>query len=134
MHIIGLVFIVIAIGAIISTMYNSDTYASFEVARKHPGREFHIIGELLRDKPIEEKIIDNTLLLTFYMTDKQGGESQVNYLGAQPQDFDKSDQVVLIGKFENDKFIATSLLLKCPSKYNPDDLQMEETAFSSTIQ
>ena len=131
-HIIGLVFIVIAIGAIISTVYNADTYASFEQARRHPGREFHIIGELIKDKPIEEKIISNTLLMTFYMTDNQGGESQVTYYGAKPQDFEKSDQVVLIGSFEGDRFIASSLLLKCPSKYNPDEF--EETSYSSSMQ
>jgi len=133
-HILGLIFIVIAVGAIISTVYKADTYASFEQARQHPGREFRIIGELLKDKPIEERIEGNTLLLTFHMTDNQGGESQVNYFGARPQDFDKSDQVVLIGKFHEEMFIATSLLLKCPSKYNPDDLQMEETAFSAENQ
>ncbi len=130
-HIIALIFIVVAIGAIISTVYKADTYASFEEARKHPGREFHIIGELLKDRPIEERVVDNSLLLTFFMTDNQGGESKVHYLGALPQDFEKSDQVVLIGKFEEEQFIATSLLLKCPSKYNPDDLEMEETTFSS---
>lgn len=128
-HIIALVFIVIAIGAIISTVYNADTYASFEEARKHPGREFHIIGELIKDKPIEEKIVRNTLLMTFHMTDNQGGESQVTYLGAKPQDFEKSDQVVLIGAFKEDAFVASSLLLKCPSKYNPDEF--EETSYSS---
>jgi len=133
-HIIGLIFIVVAIGAIISTVYNSDTYASFEDARKHPGREFHIIGELIKDKPIEEKIVSNTLMLTFHMTDNQGGESQVTYFGARPQDFEKSDQVVLIGKFEDDLFIATSLLLKCPSKYNPDDLEMKDQTFSTASQ
>ncbi|MBW6497755.1 MAG: cytochrome c maturation protein CcmE [Bacteroidales bacterium] len=133
-HIIALIFIVVAIGAIISTVYNADTYASFEEARKHPGREFHIIGELLKDKPIEERVVGNSLLLTFFMTDNQGGESMVHYQGARPQDFEKSDQVVLIGKFEGEQFIATSLLLKCPSKYNPDDLEMGDTTFSTAVQ
>lgn len=132
-HIIALIFIVVAIGAIISTVYNADTYASFDEARKHPGREFHIIGELLKDKAIEERVVGNSLLLTFYMTDNHGGESKVHYQGARPQDFEKSDQVVLIGKFEDDLFIATSLLLKCPSKYNPDDLEMGDTTFSTAI-
>lgn len=130
-HIAGLIFIVIAIGAIISTFYNADTYASFEKAMKHPGREFRIIGDLIKDKPIEEKVEGKTLMLTFYMTDNQGGESKVTYLGPKPQDFEKSDQVVLIGKFNEQMFLATSLLLKCPSKYNPDDLQMQEKTYSA---
>ncbi len=119
-HIAGLLFVVIAIGAIISTVYNADTYSNFSEAREHPGREFQIIGELVRDKPIEEKVVDNTLLFTFFLTDNQGEENQVTYFGPKPQDFEKIDQVVMIGRFEKDVFIASSLLLKCPSKYNPE--------------
>lgn len=130
-HIAGLIFIVIAIGAIISTFYSADTYASFEKAMNYPGREFRIIGDLIKDKPIVEKVEGKTLMLTFYMTDNQGGQSKVTYFGPRPQDFEKSDQVVLIGRFNEDMFVASSLLLKCPSKYNPEDLQLEEKAFSA---
>lgn len=122
-HIIGLVFIVVALGAIISTVYKADTYASFNEAREHPGREFHIIGELVSEMPVEENIVGTTLVLSFYLKDSQGNQCKVVYLGAKPQDFEKSDQVVLIGKFVDDEFLASSLLLKCPSKYSPDDLK-----------
>lgn len=128
-HIILLIFMMIAIGAIISTVYQADTYASFGQAKAQPGRDFHIIGQLDRQKPIQEKIVDNTLLMTFYMTDQEGQTNQVHYLGAKPQDFEKSDQVVLIGRYHEEEFVATSLLLKCPSKYNEEDLQMKETEF-----
>lgn len=124
-RIIALVFIVVAIGAIVSTVYNAGTYSSFEEARLHPGREVHIIGELVREKPIEETLVENTLVLRFHMRDSFGIESEVTYFGAKPQDFEKSDQVVLIGSYMEEVFIASSLLLKCPSKYNPDDLQPE---------
>lgn len=128
-HIAALIFIVVAIGAILSTVYNADTYASFEQARQQPGRDFHIIGELIKDQPIEEHIISNTLFMTFFMRDQQGYTSKVHYPGAKPQDFEKSDQVVLVGRYEQETFVASNLLLKCPSKYNPDDLGMEETNF-----
>jgi cytochrome c-type biogenesis protein CcmE len=42
----------------------------------------------------------------------------VVYSNAKPQDFEKSEKVVVIGSMKNDEFIASSLLLKCPSKYN----------------
>ncbi len=125
-HLIGLIFIVVAIGAIISLVYNSDTYASFEEARLHPGREFHIIGELNRSKAVQERVEDNTLILSFHMIDKEGEEAEVLYFGAKPQDFEQSDEVVLIGKFESDRFLASSLLLKCPSKYNPNEIGQTE--------
>ncbi len=130
-HILGLIFIVVAIGAIISTVYNADTYSSFAQAMQHNGREVHIIGELVRDVPVEEKIIDNALVLYFTMKDREGITAQVMYFGAKPQDFEKSDQIVLIGKYIDDQFVASSLLLKCPSKYNPDDLT--PAAFEETV-
>lgn len=125
-RVIALLFIVVAIGAIVSTVYNAGTYSSFSEARMHPGREVHIIGELVREKPIEEVLLENTLVLRFHMRDSHGEESEVIYFGAKPQDFEKSDQVVLIGSYREEQFIASSLLLKCPSKYNPEDLQPEE--------
>jgi cytochrome c-type biogenesis protein CcmE len=128
-HIIGLLFIVVAIGAIISLVYNADTYASFAEARLHPGREFHIIGELNRDKAVEERVEDNTLVLTFSMIDQEGEEAEVLYFGAKPQDFEQSDEVVLIGKYESERFVAGSLLLKCPSKYKPGEIGQTEYSY-----
>jgi len=125
-HIAALIFIVIAIGAIITTVYDADTYSGFSEARANPGREFHIIGELNRDKPVEEKVINNTLRFSFHMFDNEGKESQVLYFGGKPQDFEKLDQIVLVGQYDQEEmFIASRLLLKCPSKYNAD-------AFEST--
>ncbi len=120
-QIIGLVFVVIAIGAIVSTVYNADTYASFADARSMPEREFHIIGELVPGKPIVEEVVDNTLTLRFHMDDSHGGTSEVLYFGGKPTDFGRSDEVVLIGSYEEGIFLASSILLKCPSKYNPDE-------------
>lgn len=128
-HIIALVFIVIATGAIISTLYNADTYVTFAEAREHPGRQFHIIGELNSGKPISETVEDNTLILRFYMFDASGEESEVIYFGPKPQDFEQSDQVVLIGNYDSGQFIANSLLLKCPSKYKPDEIGQTEYVF-----
>ena len=128
-HIIALIFIVIAVGAIISTLYNADTYVSFSEAREHPGRQFHIIGDLNRDMPIEEKVEENTLTLRFYLVDRAGEEVQVLYFGAKPQDFEQSDEVVLIGSYDSGQFVANSLLLKCPSKYKPEEIGQTEYLF-----
>lgn len=119
-HIAALVFIGIAIAAIITTVYDADTYASFAEARQNPQGQYHIIGELITHKPMEEKVVDNTLIFSFYMTDNKGGESQVLYMGAKPRDFEKLDQVVLVGSYDQDVFVASQLLLKCPSKYDAD--------------
>jgi len=55
----------------------------------------------------------------FYLMDSLGFESKVIYSEPKPTDFDRSDKVVVIGKFEKQDgdFIANKILLKCPSKY-----------------
>jgi cytochrome c-type biogenesis protein CcmE len=117
-HIILIIIVVIAIGVIISTFTDTSTYSNFTEAGKYPGKEYHIIGKLSKDKPIvyDSKIDAN--LFTFFMSDEKGVVKQVEYRGTKPQDFEKSEQVVVMGCMKGDTFKASSLLLKCPSKYN----------------
>lgn len=126
-HIAGLVFVAIAIGAIIGTVYNADTYASFARAMEHPGREFRIIGELRHDKPILEGVEENTLTLRFHMADNEGHVAEVLHFGPKPHDFERSDEVVLIGSYQGEQFVASRLLLKCPSKYQAEVIGDEAT-------
>lgn len=117
-HIFILVFVVAAIGVILSLFANTSTYTDFSAAVDNPGKEFHVIGKLAKDKPIDYNTKVDANKFTFYMTDQKGVERMVTYKGAKPQDFEKSEQVVVIGKIENNSFLASSLLIKCPSKYN----------------
>ena len=119
-HIFILVFVVAAVGVILSLFANTSTYTDFSAAVDNPGKEFHVIGKLVKDKPIVYDTKVDANKFTFYMTDQKGVERLVTYKGAKPQDFEKSEQVVVIGKIENDEFLASSLLLKCPSKYNDE--------------
>jgi len=109
-------------------VYNTNPYSSFAKASKMEGREVQIIGELIVDKPIEENIENNALVFTFYMTDGHGGQSQVTYFGPRPNDFEKLENVVIVGKYINGTFLATRLLLKCPSKYREDALEQQTTS------
>lgn len=119
-HIILILVIVVAIGVVISTFADASTYSSFVEASQNPQREFHIIGKLNLDKPIEYDPTQGDHF-SFYMTDAKGDERRVTYRGAKPQDFEKSEQVVLVGKTDGDEFRASSLLLKCPSKYDDQE-------------
>ena len=123
-RIILLVFLVIAIGAIIGTVYNADTYSGFSEARENPGREFHIIGSLDPSAEVKEKVVDNTLTLSFSMIDGFDVREDVVYFGPKPVDFELSDEVVLTGRYEGDQFVASGMLLKCPSKYRPEEIQI----------
>ena len=119
-HIVLIVIIVVAIGVIISTFTDTSTYTNFKEAGRYPGKEYHIIGKLIKDKPIVYDSKVNANQFSFFMSDDKGLEKKVIYAGSKPQDFEKSEQVVVMGKMDGETFMASSLLLKCPSKYNDD--------------
>ncbi|GIV43286.1 MAG: hypothetical protein KatS3mg035_0409 [Bacteroidia bacterium] len=52
-HIILLVVLAVAIGVIISTISDSSTYANFSEAMSNPGKEYHVVGVLNREKDME---------------------------------------------------------------------------------
>lgn len=117
-HIILIVVVVIVVGVVVTTMTDSSTYSDFAEASKKPGKEYHIIGTLNRNKPVVYDAQKNANQFSFFMFDEKGVEKQVIYSNAKPQDFEKSEKVVIIGTMKGGQFVARSLLLKCPSKYN----------------
>lgn len=119
-HIIIILVLVIAIGVIITTLSDASTYSDFKEAGKKPDKEFHIIGKLDKNKPVEYDAQKNANQFAFFLIDDKGSERRVVYNNTKPQDFEKSEKVVVIGTMKGDEFRATGLLLKCPSKYNAD--------------
>ena len=117
-HIVIILILVITVAVVISTLTDASTYSDISEATAKQGKEFHIIGKLNRNKPVEYDAKENANQFSFYMTDDKGVEKKVVYNNAKPQDFEKSDQVVVVGKMNGEEFQASSLLLKCPSKYN----------------
>ncbi len=118
-HIIGLVIIALAIGTIASSLVSTSSYASFNESSKSPGSEFHIVGKLDKSKDMVYNPQKDVNLFTFYMIDNQGTERKVFLHENKPQDFERSEQVVVIGKTKGtDEFDANKILMKCPSKYN----------------
>lgn len=117
-HIILIVIIAVAIGAILTTLNNTSTYASFAEATESPDNEFHIVGKLNKEKETVYNPKENANIFTFYMIDNKGLESKVVLHKNKPQDFERSEQIVLIGKMQGNEFHASEILMKCPSKYN----------------
>ena len=125
-HILGIIIIAIAIGAIFTTLNNTSTYASFAEAANEPGSEFHVVGKLNKDSVsiYEPKV--NANLFSFYMVDNKGTQCKVLLHKNKPQDFERSEQIVLIGKMQGKEFEASDILMKCPSKYNDGKPQAEK--------
>ena len=117
-HIIGIIIIAVAIGVIFVSLKNTSTYADFTEAIENPDREYHVVGKLDKNQPQIYEPTVNPDLFTFNMIDNKGVEKQVVLHKSKPQDFEKSEQIVLIGKMQGDAFHANDILMKCPSKYN----------------
>lgn len=117
-HIIGIIIIVVAIGAMVTSLADAGTYANFSVAEKNEGSEYHVVGKLDKAKEMVYDPVKDPNVFTFYLVDNNNVERKVILYKSKPQDFEKSEQIVLIGKAKNGEFHANEVLMKCPSKYN----------------
>ncbi len=118
LHILGIIVIAIAIGVIFASLKNTSTYADFTEALSNPEKEYHVVGKLDTSSPqiYDPKVNPDEFL--FSMADNKGVIKHVVLHKSRPQDFEKSEQIVLIGKMKGDDFHANDILMKCPSKYN----------------
>ena len=128
---ISIVFISIIVIIIISTFGDASTYVTFSKAKDvyESGSltKFHVVGKLNKD---EENNIeglkkgDDKMSFTFQMIDEDGMKENVFYGEPMPPDFLLSEQVVVIGGYENNTFVADDILLKCPSKYTEENIKI----------
>lgn len=126
----GIVIIALAIGIIISTYADSSTYGSFTDA-KESETELHVVGQLNKHKELHYNPQQDANYFAFYMKDNQGKECKVVFNGSKPQDFERSEQIVLTGKMIGNEFHASKILMKCPSKYTKDEVEVTEVSAST---
>ena len=123
-HILGIAIIAIAIAIIVSTAGDAsegNNTAVHVVGRLKKDANNHILG--MQYDPLKDPNY-----FTFMLVDTNRIEQQVVYFKPKPQDFERSEQVVIIGKMQNKVFVADKILLKCPSKYVEKDIKAEGTA------
>ncbi len=123
--IFGLVIIAIAIAVIISVYSSASTYGNFEQA-KNADSELQVKGRLNKDKELHYDATQNANYFSFYMKDGNGEECKVVFAGTKPQDFERSEDIVLTGKMQGKEFHASKILMKCPSKYKQDKVEITE--------
>jgi cytochrome c-type biogenesis protein CcmE len=120
-HIVAILMIVGAIVLLTNAAGDVSTYANFSDAEKN-GQRVKVAGTLSKDKEMEYKPEVDPNYFSFYIKDAEGEERKVVLLGAKPQDFELSEQIVLTGSMKGDTFVATEMLLKCPSKYKDEEI------------
>jgi len=129
-HIIAIGVIAIAVAIIISTTGDAGAYLSFNEAREMASEgnatPVHVVGELKKSETGEVTGVSpsiDKLSFTFVMVDENGTEQTVYYNEPMPADFLRSEQVVVIGKYASETFVADKILMKCPSKYQEETVE-----------
>ena len=134
-HIIGIVIIALAIGIIMTTAGDASTYVSFseakELATEGNNKKVHVVGRLKKDAAghiigMEYDPLKDPNYFSFILSDTNKLEQRVVYYNPKPQDFERSEQVVITGNMKNDVFVADKILLKCPSKYTEKEVKAED--------
>jgi cytochrome c-type biogenesis protein CcmE len=130
-HIIGIVVIAIAVMIIIITAGDASTYVTFIEAKKMASegknKKIHVVGQLKKDAEGNVSGVEVTpdkLSVSFLMVDDENTEQKVYYSEPMPPDLLRSEQVVVIGSFSENVFIADKILLKCPSKYQEEEIKL----------
>ena len=109
-------------------------YSSFDDAVR-TGKKVKIVGTLAKDKEMHYDPVKDPNYFTFFVTDNDGQEKKVVLHSSKPQDFELSEQIVLTGQMKGEDFVATDLLMKCPSKYKDEEIYIrgqEEPASSDS--
>lgn len=131
------ILIILAIGAAIAIIATSaadtSSYVTFDdayqLASNGNDADIHVVGELKKDADGHVVGIQpgaDMVSFSFVMVDDNKKEQVVHYNEPMPQDFTKSEKVVVVGHYRGDTFIAEKILLKCPSKYQEEgNLQAE---------
>ena len=121
-HIVLLVLVAAAVCIIVSMFGDFSTYETFASAAKDPGKQYHVIGVLAKDKQMVYDPVKDPNHFVFYVEDKAGNVSKVIFNGAKQSDKEKSEQVVMMGHMEGDAFRCSRIQMKCPSKYKNDQI------------
>jgi len=122
--IIGLITIALCIGFLVSLNADTDTYSNFKEAATS-NKEEHVIGHWEKSKSMYYDALKDPNHFAFYMKDEKGEVKKVVLNGTKPQDFERSEKLVLIGEMKNDTFYASKILMKCPSKYNDQLVEID---------
>ena len=125
-HFIALIVLVLGAVALLLSSQNLSTYATFNTAIQS-GSKSKIVGELSLTDPIIYNPEVDPNRFSFYLVDQEGVKKKVILQEPKPRDFERSEQIVVTGKMKGtQEFLASEVLLKCPSKYKDEELALKK--------
>ncbi len=127
--IFGLVLLAAALAGILSMVGDFSSYQTFESAEKKAGKTLQIIATLdTLNHGMEYDPVKDPNRFVFYATDESGATKKVVFNGTKPQDFERSERLTMTGRMENGEFKCSKILMKCPSKYNTDQVAVGQAS------
>ncbi|MFZ4634717.1 MAG: cytochrome c maturation protein CcmE [Saprospiraceae bacterium] len=124
-HLLAIVIVAVGIGILITASKDVTTYATFTQAAES-GDRVKLVGQLVKEQPVEYNPEKDPNFLAFYLRDDAGEVRRVVLRAGKPQDFERSEQIVLTGSMKGETFEAHDMLLKCPSKYEQQEIYVKE--------
>jgi cytochrome c-type biogenesis protein CcmE len=111
----------LGVASVVSLYGNTTKYVSFQEAdnlrSENPNKSYHIACKLNKAKPIVYDAQKDANHFEFTAVDSLNFEKKVIFLQPKPQDLERTETIVIIGKSQGDYFLAETILSKCPSKY-----------------
>ncbi len=130
-HILGLVVIAVALVIIMTTAGDASAYVTFaeaqEMVESGNRNKIHVVGKLPKSEDGTVTGIEaspDMLSFKFEMVDENEEIQTVFHPNPMPTDFLRSEQVVVVGSYQNGNFVADKILLKCPSKYQEEGVKV----------
>lgn len=123
-YLVAGLFVVGGIYLLISAAGDMSTYSTFNDAIRS-GEKSKVVGTLAKDKEIYYNPTENPNYFSFHVQDSKGEIRKVILNRPKPQDFELSEQIVVTGKMRDNEFYASEILLKCPSKYKDEEIQLK---------
>src|ERR1017187_8468252 len=103
-HIVGLLLIAVSIGIIVGMSGDYTQYKTFSAAKTQSGRDFQVVGRLVKSKEMVYDPVKDPNYFSFYVKDKDSTLCKVVFNGTKPQDFERSETIVLTGKMNGESF------------------------------
>ena len=118
----GLAFTLFFMSDLVS---EASMYTDFGTATRLK-KKVHVVGKWV--KRDEYTYNPETDELNFWMADSMQNTIQVKYHDPMPANFESAEKVVVVGKMKDNIFEADEIQMKCPSKYNKNEIQSQEAA------
>lgn len=114
-----LIIVVFIIFASMNFQKSLTPYVSLSEAMAK-GKTVQVKGERVEGS---EAFDMNAKTFNFRIRDKEGQEVLVIYNGVKPSNFERAKEIVAKGRYHAGAFEADELLVKCPSKYEAENVQ-----------